>query len=109
MPKMKAKKGNGGSASQVRGLRAKARRATCRNAKDRVLPAGTYQGRQTVDEAITAIVRKYIGLDVHSGTTAIGVADEGREEPRYLGTVGTDLRQLLKALKTQGNPEELRK
>jgi transposase len=89
------------SASQVRGLRAEACRATCRNAKDRVLTASTYQGRQTMSEGITS----FVGLDVHKDTTAIGVADAGREEPRFLGTVGPQLGQLLKALKNLGKPE----
>jgi transposase len=99
MPKIKAKR----SASKVRGLRAKARRATCRNAKDRVLTAGTYQGRQTVSKVITA----FVGLDVHKDSTAIGVAEAGREEPRFVGTVGPHLSQLLKYLKKLGKPENV--
>lgn len=95
------------SASKVRGLRAEASRATCRNAKDGVLTAGTYHGRQTMTEGITAAVKKFIGLDVHKDTIAAAVADVGRDEPRFLGTVGSDLGQVLKILKKQGKPEEL--
>jgi transposase len=89
------------SASEDRGLRAEARRATCRNAKDRVLTASTYQGRQTMSEGITS----FVGLDVHKDTTAIGVAEAGRDEPRFLGTVGPQLGELLKAMKNLGKPE----
>jgi transposase len=88
------------SASKVRGLRAEARRATCRNAKDRVLTASTYQGRQTMTEGTTS----FVGLDVHKDTTAVAVAEAGRDEPRFLGTVGPQLGELLKTLKKLGKP-----
>jgi transposase len=89
------------SASKDRGLRAEACRATCRNAKDRVLTAGTYQGRQTMNEGVTS----FVGLDVHKDTTAIGVAEAGRDEPRFLGTVGPQLGELLKAMRNLGKPQ----
>jgi hypothetical protein len=53
-----------------------------------------------MDKPITS----FVGLDVHQDSTAIGVADAGREAPRFLGTVGPDVMQLLKALKSLGNP-----
>jgi transposase len=46
-------------------------------------------------------------LDVHKESTAIGVAAAGREAPRFVGTVGSELGQLLKALKGLGKPETL--
>lgn len=49
----------------------------------------------------------FIGLDVHKDSIAIGVADGGREAPRFLGTCGPQLRQLLKALATVGPPQGL--
>lgn len=50
-------------------------------------------------------ITSFVGLDVHKDTTAIAVAEARREEPRYLGTVGPQLAQLLKALKNFGKPE----
>ncbi|HWH38657.1 MAG TPA: IS110 family transposase [Usitatibacter sp.] len=51
-----------------------------------------------MDEHITA----YVGLDVHKESTAISVADSGRGAPRFVGTVGSELRQILKALRPLG-------
>ena len=50
-------------------------------------------------------ITSFVGLDVHQDSTAIGVAEAGRESPRFLGTVGPDLAQLLKALKSLGKPD----
>lgn len=61
------------------------------------------QGRQTVNKAITS----FVGLDVHKDSTAIAEAQIGREEPRFVGTVGPDVGQLLKALKGLGKPESM--
>jgi transposase len=52
-------------------------------------------------------ITSFVGLDVHQDATAIGVAEAAREAPRFLGTVGPDLRQLLKALKSLGKPDTL--
>jgi transposase len=52
-------------------------------------------------------ITSFVGLDVHMDSNAIGVAEAGREAPRFLGTVGPDLPQLLKALKKLGKPESL--
>jgi transposase len=46
-------------------------------------------------------------LDVHKDSTAIGVAEAGGEAPRFMGTVGPDLGELLKALKRLGKPETM--
>src|SRR5260370_7260449 len=62
-----------------------------------------FQRRQTMGKNITS----FVGLDVHQDSTAIGVAEAGRESPRFLGTVGPDLAQLLKALKSLGKPDSL--
>jgi len=56
-----------------------------------------------VSESITS----FVGLDVHKDSTAIGEAEAGRETPRFIGTVGPDLGQLLKALKSLGKPEAM--
>ena len=35
----------------------------------------------------TSRTGKYVGMDVHKQTIAIGVADAGREAPRYYGEI----------------------
>src|SRR5260370_7026084 len=67
-----------------------------------VLPQ-TFRGGRPVSKPITSCV----GLDVHKDSTAIGEAEAGRENPRFIGTVGSDLGQLLKALKSLGKPETM--
>ena len=52
-------------------------------------------------------ITSFVGLDVHQDSTAIGIAEAGREAPRFLGTVGPDLTQVLKALKSLGTPNSL--
>lgn len=49
----------------------------------------------------------YVGLDVHADTTAIGIAARGRDAPRFVGTTGPQLSELLKALSHLGRPEQL--
>jgi transposase len=53
------------------------------------------------------VIRFFVGLDVHQESIAIAVADAGREEPRFLGTVGPDPAQLRKALTRIGAPPTL--
>lgn len=48
------------------------------------------------------VIRFFVGLDVHKESIAIAVAEAGREEPRFLGTVGPDPGQLRKALQRIG-------
>ena len=52
-------------------------------------------------------ISSFVGLDVHKDSTAIGEAETGREIPRFIGTVGPDLGQLLKALKSLGKPQAM--
>lgn len=56
-----------------------------------------------MEDDITA----YIGLDVHKASIAIGEALAGRGAPRFVGTVGPLLPELLKALSHLGRPEQL--
>ena len=56
-----------------------------------------------MDEATTA----FVGLDAHAQSTAIAVAELGREAPRFLGTVGPRLAELKKALTKLGEPSKL--
>ena len=63
----------------------------------------TIQRRQTVSKSIAS----FVGLDAHKDSTAIAAAEAGREAPRFLGTLGADRGQLLKALKSLGKPETM--
>jgi transposase len=49
----------------------------------------------------------YVGLDVHKDSTAVGVAAPGRAAPRFVGTTGPHLRELLKVLSGLGRPDQL--
>lgn len=55
-----------------------------------------------MDNDITA----FVGLDVHQGSIAVAVADPGRAAPRFVGTTGPQLAQLLKALSHLGQPRQ---
>ena len=48
----------------------------------------------------------FVGLDVHKESVAIAVAHLGRAEPRFVGTCGPELRELLKALSRLGTPSD---
>lgn len=48
----------------------------------------------------------FVGLDVHKDSVAIGAADLGRAEPRFVGTCGAELRELLKVLSGLGVPAD---
>jgi len=50
----------------------------------------------------------YVGLDAHAETTAIAVAEAGSAAPRFIGTVGTKLAELDKALAKIGVAAKLR-
>lgn len=56
-----------------------------------------------MDEDITG----YVGLDVHKNTIAVAVAEPGRAAPRFVGTTGPQLAELLKALSHLGRPSQL--
>jgi len=52
-------------------------------------------------------ITAYVGLDVHKGSIAIGVAEPGRAAPHFVGTTGPDLAELTKALSRLGRPEQM--
>jgi len=52
-------------------------------------------------------ITSFVGLDVHKDSIAIAAAEAGREAPRFVGTVGSDLAQLLKALRSIGKSETM--
>lgn len=56
-----------------------------------------------MDDDITA----YGGLDVHKDSIAIAVAAPGRAAPRFVGTVGPQMKELLRALSHLGKPEHV--
>lgn len=56
-----------------------------------------------MDNDITA----YVGLDVHKDSIAIAVAAPGRAAPRFVGTTGPELAELVKALSHLGRPGQL--
>jgi transposase len=56
-----------------------------------------------VSNAITS----YVGLDVHKDSIAIAVAAAGREAPRFIGTVPSDLSRLKRTLRGIGPLEHL--
>lgn len=56
-----------------------------------------------MDEVITG----FVGLDAHAESTAIAVAEAGRAVPRFIGTVGPRLLELMKALERLGTPGSL--
>lgn len=56
---------------------------------------------------MSKVITSFVGLDVHKDSTAIAAAQEGRESPQFIGTVGSDLAQLLKSLKSLGKPETM--
>jgi transposase len=51
-------------------------------------------------------ITTFVGLDVHKESIAIAVADQGRAAPRFLGTTGPHLSQILKALSSVAAPEQ---
>ena len=52
-------------------------------------------------------ITTFVGLDVHSESTAIAVAVVGREAPRFVGTVASRFAELRKALGKLGEPSSL--
>lgn len=53
-------------------------------------------------------ITSFVGLDVHKDSIAIAEAQQpGGEAPRFIGTVGPELSQLLKALKSLGKPDAM--
>lgn len=51
---------------------------------------------------------RFVGLDVHADSITVAVAEEGREQARYLGRLPNDLPRLLKALDRLGERGALR-
>ncbi|GIN84805.1 IS110 family transposase [Heyndrickxia sporothermodurans] len=51
---------------------------------------------------------KYVGLDVSKEKIAVAIADEGRDEPRYLGLISNTTESVRKLVKKLGEKENLR-
>lgn len=56
-----------------------------------------------VDERI----KFFVGLDVHKDSVSIAACDASREPARFVGTVSSDVRQVLKVLSRAGEPSEV--
>ncbi|MED3564091.1 IS110 family transposase [Bacillus xiapuensis] len=52
-------------------------------------------------------VQKFVGLDVSKDTIAVAIADPGRGEPRFHGTIQNKPEDIRKLMKKLGNPENL--
>ena len=48
----------------------------------------------------------FVGLDVHKQSIAVAVAAAGRAAPRFVGTCGAKLDELLKVLSHLGTPAD---
>ncbi|HWS62759.1 MAG TPA: transposase, partial [Steroidobacteraceae bacterium] len=53
------------------------------------------------------VITSFVGLDVHRDSIAMGVAQTGREPPRFVGTVTPQWAPLSKALGRLGRRQEL--
>lgn len=89
------------SASRIVGCAPRVRRATCRAPEGKTTASNSW--RQTVNETI----RFFVGLDVHKESIAVAVAEAGREEPRFLGSMGPELGTLRKALQRIGTAAQI--
>ena len=47
--------------------------------------------------------KNYVGLDVHKDSISIAVAEEGRNEPRFLKRIPNDCTRLMRVLRTIGD------
>ncbi|WP_045520119.1 hypothetical protein [Neobacillus niacini] len=52
-------------------------------------------------------VQKFAGLDVSKDTIAVAIADPGRGEPRFHGTIQNKPEDIRKLMKKLGNPDNL--
>ena len=52
-------------------------------------------------------IKFFIGLDAHKDTTSVAACEAGRGPARFAGTVGPDVRALLKVLAKAGDPAQV--
>jgi transposase len=52
-------------------------------------------------------IKFFVGLDVHKDSISIAACDGSREPARFVGTVSSDVRQVIKALSKAGEPSEI--
>ena len=52
-------------------------------------------------------IKFFIGLDAHKDTTSVAVCEASREPARFAGTIGPDVRVLLKLLAKAGDPAQV--
>ena len=52
-------------------------------------------------------IKFFIGLDAHKESTSVAVCEATREPARFAGTIGPDMRVLLKLLAKAGDPAQV--
>jgi transposase len=52
-------------------------------------------------------IKFYVGLDAHKDSTSVAACEVGREPARFVGTIGPDVRMLLKLLAKAGDPTQV--
>ena len=52
-------------------------------------------------------IKFFVGLDVHKDSISIAACDMSREPARFVGTVSSDVHQVIKALSKAGEPSEI--
>jgi transposase len=56
---------------------------------------------------MSEVITTFVGLDVHKDSIAVAVAAEGRAAPRFIGTCGPALGEVLKTLSHLGKPRDM--
>ena len=52
-------------------------------------------------------IKFFVGLDAHKDSTSVAACEVGREPARFVGTIGPDVRVLLKLLARAGDPAQV--
>ena len=56
---------------------------------------------------MSEVITTFVGLDVHKDSIAVAVAEQGRAAPRFIGTCGPALGEVLKTLSHLGKPRHM--
>jgi transposase len=52
-------------------------------------------------------IKFFVGLDAHKDSTSVAACEVGREPARFVGTIGPDVRGLIKLLAKAGDPAQI--
>jgi len=52
-------------------------------------------------------IKFFIGLDAHKDSTSVAACEASRDPARFVGTIGPDVRVLLKLLAKAGDPAQV--